>query len=133
MGQFIRFCINGCLAVAIQYAVYWLLLHAMGVAGDTEGGNVTTLVNLAYVISYLVSFCCNFIVTSYWTFRSRPSWKRFVGFGGSHFVNFLLQMGFLNIYLWVGVPKEWAAILAMGSAVPINFAMLHFVYRKPKN
>lgn len=29
-GEFLRFCINGCLAVAIQYVVYWLLLQLMG-------------------------------------------------------------------------------------------------------
>lgn len=44
-GEFIRFCINGCLAVAIQYAVYWVLIRWMNP-------------NLSYTISYLVSFCC---------------------------------------------------------------------------
>lgn len=131
-GQFLRFCINGCLAVAIQYAVYWVLLQLMGAdisqSNDAEG--VMGKANIAYAISYLVSFCCNFIITSYWTFHSRPTWKRLTGFGSSHVVNFFCQLGFLNLYLWLGIPKEIAAILAMGSAVPINFAILHFVYKK---
>lgn len=125
-GQFIRFCINGCLSVAIQYAVYWLLLQLTDASGDAQ--NIKA--NISYALSYLVSFCCNFIITSYWTFHSRPSWKRLAGFGSSHIVNFFVQLGFLNLYLWLGIPKELAAILAMGSAVPINFAMLHFVYKK---
>ncbi len=125
-GQFFRFCINGCLAVAIQYAVYWVLLKLMDADGDAQ--NMKT--NVAYAVSYFVSFCCNFVITSYWTFHSRPSWKRLVGFGSSHLVNFFIQLGFLNLYLWLGIPKEWAAILAMGSAVPVNFVMLHFVYKK---
>lgn len=125
-GQFIRFCLNGCLAVAIQYAVYWVLLKLMDADGDAQ--NMKT--NVAYAVSYFVSFCCNFVITSYWTFHSRPSWKRLVGFGSSHLVNFFIQLGFLNLYLWLGIPKEWAAILAMGSAVPVNFLMLHFVYKK---
>ena len=116
-GQFLRFCINGVLAVAIQYAVYWVLIKWINV-------------NIAYTLSYLVSFCCNFVITSYWTFHSSPSWKRLIGFGSSHIVNFFVQLGFLNLYLWHGIPKEWAALLAMGSAVPVNFAMLHFVYKK---
>ena len=116
-GEFLRFCINGALAVGIQYAVYWVLIHWMGA-------------NAAYTLSYLVSFCCNFLVTSYWTFHSRPTWKRLTGFGGSHVVNFLVQLSFLNVYLWLGIPKEWAALLAMGSAVPINFALLKWVYKK---
>jgi len=116
-GQFIRFCINGVLAVAIQYGVYLLLVQWIDV-------------NVAYTLSYIVSFCCNFIITSYWTFHSRPSWKRLTGFGGSHIVNYFVQMAFLNLYLWLGIPKEYAALLAMGSAVPINFTMLRFVYKK---
>ena len=116
-GQFLRFCVNGVLAVAIQYAVYWVLIKWINV-------------NIAYTLSYLVSFCCNFVITSYWTFHSSPSWKRLIGFGSSHVVNFFVQLGFLNLYLWLGIPKEWAALLAMGSAVPVNFAMLHFVYKK---
>lgn len=119
-AQFIRFCINGCLAVAIQYVVYWLLLQ------------VECEVNIAYTLSYFVSFCCNFIITSYWTFHSRPSWKRLTGFGSSHIVNYFIQLAFLNLYLWLGIPKELAALLAMGSAVPINFLMLHLVYKQKK-
>ena len=116
-GQLLRFCVNGVLAVAIQYAVYWVLIKWINV-------------NIAYTLSYIVSFCCNFVITSYWTFHSSPSWKRLIGFGSSHVVNFFVQLGFLNLYLWLGIPKEWAALLAMGSAVPVNFAMLHFVYKK---
>lgn len=118
-GQFLRFCINGVLAVAIQYATYWILIKWIEV-------------NIAYTLSYFVSFCCNFIITSYWTFHSKPSWKRLTGFGGSHIINYFVQLGFLNLYLWLGVTKEWAALLAMGSAVPINFALLHFVYKNKK-
>lgn len=116
-SQFIRFCINGCLAVGIQYAVYYLLLQV--------GVNA----NVAFSIGYLVSFCCNFIITSYWTFKSRPSWKRLVGFSGSHIVNYFVQMGFLNLYLYLNIPETWAGIMAMGSAVPINFLLLRFVYK----
>lgn len=116
-GQFLRFCLNGCLAVLIQYLVYLLLILWINEF-------------IANTIGYLVSFCCNFFITSYWTFKSRPSLKKLGGFGGSHLMNYFIQQGFLALYLWLGVPKEFAALVAMGSAVPINFAMLHFVYKK---
>lgn len=117
-AQFIRFCINGCLAVANQYIIYWLLLQ------------VNCSANLAYTVGYVVSFGINFIITSLWTFHMRPSRKRFVGFVSSHILNLFIQMGCLNLYLWLGISKGWAALFAMGSAVPINFAILHFVYKK---
>lgn len=115
--QFIRFCINGCVAVAIQYAIYLLLINVMNEFA-------------ANTIAYFVSFCYNFIVTSYWTFNSKPSLKKLGGFGSSHILNYFLQQAFLALYLNIGVSKEFAAILAMGSALPINFTILHFVYKK---
>lgn len=117
-AQFIRFCINGCLAVAIQYIVYLILIYF----------NVNEFI--ANTVGYFISFCCNFFITSYWTFKSRPSLKKLGGFGSSHIVNYFIQQGFLALYLWIGVPKWFAALFAMGSAVPINFALLHFVYKK---
>ena len=119
-GQFIRFCINGVLAVGIQYAVYLVLICC----GVNE--------YVSNTVGYVISFCCNFVITSFWTFRSRPSLKKLGGFGSSHIVNYFVQQAFLALYLWLSVPKEFAALIAMASAVPINFTLLHFVYKKKK-
>ena len=116
-AQFVRFCANGVLAVAIQYGVYLLLVQWINpFAANTVG--------------YAVSFCVNFIITSYWTFRSRPSWRKLAGFGGSHIVNYVCQQAFLALFLWAGIAKEYAAIMAMGSAVPVNFMILRVIYNK---
>ena len=116
-AQFVRFCANGVLAVAIQYGVYLLLVQWINpFAANTVG--------------YAVSFCVNFIITSYWTFRSRPSWRKLAGFGGSHIVNYVCQQVFLALFLWAGIAKEYAAIMAMGSAVPVNFMILRVIYKK---
>ena len=89
-AQFVRFCANGVLAVAIQYGVYLLLVQWINpFAANTVG--------------YAVSFCVNFIITSYWTFRSRPSWRKLAGFGGSHIVNYVCQQAFLALFLWAGI------------------------------
>ena len=116
-GQFLRFCINGVLAVCIQYAVYIVCIRWMNEF-------------VANTIGYFISFCCNFVITSYWTFKSKPSWKRLTGFGGSHVINYFVQQMFLALFLYIGIGKEWAALFAMGPAVPVNFCLLHFVYRK---
>ncbi|MGP1547503.1 MAG: GtrA family protein [Prevotella sp.] len=116
-AEFIRFCINGVVAVIIQYGVYWLLLHV-------------SEKNIAFTAAYIVSFCYNFLATSYWTFHSRPSWKRFTGFAGSHVVNYLVQILFLNIFSFSGLSAQLSGLAAMAVAVPINYALLHFVYKK---
>ena len=75
--QFIRYCTVGTLAAGIHYGVYYLL----------QEYEMTNL-NIAYTIGYVTSFICNFFLTSYFTFRSNPSLKRALGFGGSHLVNY---------------------------------------------
>lgn len=114
--QLLRFCLNGCLAVAVQWAVYLMLLPVVSPYWANTAG-------------YGVSFCLNYVVTSYWTFSSRPTRRHAVGFAASHVVNYALQQGFLFLWL-MAVPKQWAAVLAMASAVPVNFALLRLVYKK---
>ena len=36
------------------------------------------------------------------TFRSKPSSRNAVGFGFSHLINYLLEIGLLNLFLWIG-------------------------------
>jgi len=116
--QFIRFCIVGTIAAGIHYGIYYILLR-MG-AGH----------NLAYATGYILAFICNFIATSYFTFRSSPSWGRFVGFAGSHAVNFLLHMVLLNVFLWMGMHELIAPIAVMLVAMLVQYAILNLVFRK---
>ena len=116
--QFIRFCIVGTVAAGIHYGIYYVLLR-LG-AGH----------NLAYATGYILAFICNFIATSYFTFRSSPSWGRFAGFAGSHAVNFLLHMTLLNVFLWIGMHELIAPIAVMLVAMLVQYAILNLVFRK---
>lgn len=118
--QFIRFCIVGTVAAGIHYGIYYLLLR-LG-AGH----------NLAYATGYILAFICNFIATSYFTFRTGPSWGKFAGFAGSHAVNFLLHMVLLNVFLWMGMHELIAPIAVMLVAMLVQYTILNFVFRKKK-
>lgn len=115
--QFIRFCIVGTVAAGIHYGIYYILLR-LG-AGH----------NLAYATGYILAFICNFIATSYFTFRSSPSWGRFVGFAGSHAVNFILHMVLLNVFLWMGMHELIAPIVVMLVAMLVQYTILNFVFK----
>lgn len=114
--QFLRFLTNGCAAVAVQYSVYLALLPALSPYWANTAG-------------YAVSFCLNYLVTSYWTFSSRPTRRHALGFAASHCANYVCQQTFLFLALTI-VPKQAAAIVAMAAAVPVNFALLRLVYKK---
>lgn len=115
--QFLRFCINGVVATAIQYGTYIILLPYLNAYASNT-------------VAYILSFLYNFISTSYWTFRSKPSIRRLAGFCGSHLINYLSQQFFLFIALSLFIQGRYAALIAMACAVPINFALLRIVYRK---
>ncbi|MEG1586737.1 MAG: GtrA family protein [Bacteroidales bacterium] len=116
-GEFIRFIITGTVATAVLYGIYYPLCRIMNP-------------NLAYTIGFLISFVVNFLMTSFYTFRERPSVKKAIGFGMQQGLNYLFQIGFLNLFLWLHIPKEWAPFPVFVVVLPINFILLRLVFKK---
>jgi putative flippase GtrA len=114
--EFIRFAIVGVIATAIHYGLYYLL-------------NRWINVNVAYTIGYVVSLCCNFFLTAYFTFRSEANAKRGAGFLFSHGVNYLIHMGLLNLFLWIGLPENIAPVPVFAIAIPVNFLLVRTVFK----
>ena len=123
LREFVRFCIVGVIAAGIHYLVYFLLQLR-------DGGSVW--LSIAYTIGYIVSLVCNFFLTTYFTFRSKVSVKKAAGFSFSHIVNYTLHMVLFNLFISLGINRLIAPILVLMIAVPTNFTILHFVYRKKK-
>lgn len=116
LPEFVRFVMVGIIATALHYGLYFALQHLINV-------------NIAYAIGYTLSFIANFYLTSYFTFGKKPSWGKAFGFGGAHLVNFLLHMGLLNLFLWLGVSKALAPVPVFAIAIPVNFLLVRFVFR----
>ena len=115
MHTFVRFGVVGVLATALHYGIYYLLHFFMGA-------------NAAFTLGYLLGFVFNFYATSYFTFGTSPSWRKLVGMGGAHAVNYLLQIGLLNFFLWAGAGEAWAPLPVYAIAVPVNFVLVRFVF-----
>ncbi|MCD7926622.1 GtrA family protein [Bacteroidaceae bacterium] len=119
VSEFMRFGIVGIVATALHYGIYYLLQPYINV-------------NVAYTTGYVLSFIANFYLTSYFTFRTTPSWKKLTGMGGAHIVNYLLHMALLNLFLFMGISKTWAPIPVFAIAIPINFLLVRFVFKHKK-
>ena len=113
----IRFVVVGVLAVAIQFGVYRLLLPAMS---ETW----------ANTVGYAVSFCFNFLMSTYFTFQVKPDRRKAAGFALSHAVNYAMQTLTLWFFLYVGVPSEWAQLPMFAVCVPVNFLLVRFFLKK---
>ena len=119
--QFIRFCIIGTLAAAVHYGIYFILLN-------------WTNENVAYISGYLISFVGNFYLTSYFTFKTIPTIKKFLGFAASHGINFGLHIVLFNAFLWIGIHRLVAPPLVMIVAMLVQFTILRFIFTpKDKN
>lgn len=115
--EFIRFGIVGSIALLILYAVYYVLLFWMEH-------------NIAYTIGYIISFVSNYVLTVKFTFHIKASKKNGAGFALSHFINYLLQIGCLNLFIWLGMTKSIAPIPVFAICVPTNFALVRFFMKK---
>lgn len=117
LGEVFRFGVVGVLATLIQYGVYWVLIHWL---------NPT----LSMTIGYLVSFLFNFLASTHYTFRVKANARRGAGFALSHAVNWFLQMVTLNLFLWLGMSKQWAPIPMFCICVPVNFLLVRFFLKR---
>ena len=109
--QLFRFGIVGVIATVIHYGVYWVFLKWL---------NPT----YAYSIGYAVSFVFNFFLSSFFTFKIRPDIKKGYRFALSHGINYLLHISFLNMFLYLGIPKAFAPFPVFVLVVPINFILV---------
>lgn len=120
LGEIIRFGTVGVLATALHYGIY------LGLRWMWPSMNVS----VAYSIGYLVSFAGNFLASNYFTFRTKPTTEKGIGFALSHGVNYLLHLLFLNFFLWSGLSDEWAPIPVFCIVIPINFLLVRFVLKR---
>ena len=115
-GEILRFGVVGVIATVIHYVIYWVLQHWINV-------------NVAYTIGYFVSFLFNYYLSAHFTFREKTSKKNGAGFIGAHVFNYLLQIGLLNLFLWLGLSREVAPLAVLLIAVPTNFLIVRFVFK----
>ena len=116
LPEFIRFVLVGVFATALHYGIYFLLQKFINV-------------NIAYTLGYAFSFIANFYLTAYFTFGKKPSWGKAFGFGGVHLFNYLLHIGLLNTFLWLGLSKTTAPAPVSAIAIPVNFLLVRFVFK----
>ena len=117
MCQALRFGVAGVMAVAIHYGVYIVLRQ-------------WTTDTIAYAVGYGVSFVCNFLLTCVFTFHKRANIYRGIGFCIAHGINFCLQIGLFKLFLWLGVEADIAPMPVFCIAVPVNFLLVRYVFKK---
>ena len=114
--EIFRFGIVGIIATITHYAIYWIL-------------SLYINHNIAYTLGYAISFICNFFLTAHFTFKKKATLKKGIGFGISHLCNYIIQLGLLNLFIYIGINKVMAPLFVFAIAIPINFILVRFVFK----
>lgn len=116
--RILKFIIVGGVATIFHYIIY-ILLNYLGVK-----------LNIAYTIGYFTSFIFNFFASNYFTFKSKPDTQKGIRFLGAHICNYFLQIGLLNIGVYIGVPSNIIPIGVFLIAIPVNFILVKVALKK---
>jgi len=117
LREMILFGIVGATAMAIHYGIYYVLLPVLPV-------------NVSFSLGYFISFLYNFTMTSYFTFRVKPSVGRFFRFAASHGTNYLLQILLLNFFIHVaGLNEKIAPVPVYAISVPVNYMLVRLAMK----
>ena len=116
--EIMRFGVVGTTAMMIHYGIYYALLSVVQV-------------NVAFSLGYLISFLYNFTMTSYFTFRVKPSVGRFLRFATTHATNYVLQILLLNFFiLIIGMDEKTAPVPVYAISIPVNYLLVRLAIKR---
>ncbi len=124
----VRFVLVGALGTGIQYGIYYLLLDIF----QRHWQDLGILTSVAFTAGFIIEMICNYFITSFYTFKMRPSWKNAGGFLFGRAVNYVIQMLLLNVLIWLHISEEYSGILAIMLAGVINYFVLLPFYKDKK-
>ncbi|MGW4034340.1 GtrA family protein [Streptomyces sp. NPDC004838] len=119
-GQLFRFALVGVVNTGTYYGLYLILLTWLPYVA-------------AHVIAFVLSMIGSFFLTSYFTYRTRPTWRKFFLFPLTNAANFVVTT--TGVYLLVDVfdfGSRYAPLIAAAAAIPITFLVSRMIMLRPE-
>lgn len=119
-SSFVRFLISGGLNTAATYAVYLILLGAMGY-------------KIAYTIAYVFGIALAFVINRLFVFQTHRGWRSMVLFPFVYLVQYLVSLAV--IWTWVErlqLSPKLAPLIAIVITIPITFVLSRLVFGQPR-
>ena len=123
-GRILRFAIVGIINTATYYGLYLLF-----------GLFLPYLA--AHAAAFVLSMVGSFFLNCTFTFRTRPTWRKFVLFPLSNVTNFVVtSVGLYVLVQFFGLNQRIAPLLAASVAIPVTFVVAQLVlagrHREPE-
>ncbi|GGQ69175.1 GtrA family protein [Couchioplanes azureus] len=111
LAQLVKFAVVGVINTGTFYVLY-LALH-------------TWLPYYpAFVIAFLISMVGSFFLNTYITYRTRPTWRKFLLFPLTNLTNFVVtSVGVFVLVEWFGTGERIAPLAAAAAAIPVTFLL----------
>ncbi|MEU4036486.1 GtrA family protein [Streptomyces collinus] len=109
--QLLTFAVVGVVNTAAYYCLYLLFLTGLPYLA-------------AHVLAFLLSMVGSFFLNARFTYRIRPTWRKFLLFPLTNVSNFLITTA--GVYVIVDVlhaGSRFAPLLASAAAVPVTFVV----------
>ncbi|WP_225848697.1 GtrA family protein [Streptomyces sp. HPF1205] len=120
LGQILRFCLVGAVNTATFYGCYRLLLPALPYFA-------------AYTLAFLLSMTGSFLMNTYFTYRTRPTWQKFALFPLTNATNYVVQSaGLFALVDWVGMSNKAAPLPAAALAIPFTYVLTRRILVAPR-
>ncbi|ANW19844.1 GtrA family protein [Streptomyces clavuligerus] len=118
-GQLFRFALVGAVNTGTYYGLYLLFLLRLPYVA-------------AHVAAFALSMVGSFFLTSYFTYRTRPTWRKFLLFPLTNAANFVITT--TGVYLLVDVlhfGSRYAPLIAAAAAIPVTFLVSRTIMLRP--
>lgn len=116
--EVVRFGIVGVANTAVYYGVYRLFLMLISYLP-------------AHLIAWAVSVVFSYLMSCYFTYKVRPSWKTFFAFPSTTLVNLAFTtFGTVLLVEAFGVSKLIAPIICGILAIPFTFTLAKFIFTR---
>ncbi|MEU2506906.1 GtrA family protein [Streptomyces sp. NPDC007863] len=111
LGQIIRFGVVGGINTGTFFGCYLLLHPWMPYFA-------------AYTLAFLLSMVGSFFLNTYFTYRTRPTWKKFALFPLTNVTNYVVQSaGLYALVTWGGMDDRIAPLVAAVVAIPFTYVI----------
>ncbi|MER6270405.1 GtrA family protein [Streptomyces sp. NPDC001797] len=114
-GQIITFAVVGVVNTATYYGLYLLFLRGLPYLA-------------AHILAFFLSMIGSFFLNARFTYRTRPTWRKFLLFPLTNATNFVITT--VGVYVIVDVlhaGSRFAPLMASAAAIPVTFVVSRWV------
>jgi putative flippase GtrA len=78
----------------------------------------------AYTVAFVLSMIGSFFLNTYFTYRTRPTWRKFLLFPLTNLTNYVItSVGVYALVEWAAVNDKIAPLAAAAAAIPFTYVL----------